>query len=623
MESIKWQRPKTTRVYVHPPVSNRMYTLWREGKVVLGDAKVAINDEYYNLISSGIRVLFGDGELDFHTNEYKVREDGIPVHKLFGKTDKLSVELTAYATAGLDSALRMKLTLSGNTSDRICERVGIMMRTAKESELVFSAPDLYDPYRSDLEEWRSLPASFAEYEGGLFVDGDRKIRISSQIPLAYDALSGIAFLEITLEAGESIDIYVDYSKGAMPSDSFDSGMAATVAFWEGELARITRLPLGITQDPHKLSVVKNLTVQILQCFARPIDSNRTFARQGGLQRQIWTYENMPVLESLMRIGNFEKYIDPIMELYFEDFWEPSGQVVPFGVHWAMTTGTVLYSFATYSLLRGRELYEKYADRAYRAFRWIKSTRRSVEETPALVAGLFPPMSSCDDILVFQSWSNTDSFNVIGLGKLAEAAEKYGDPRAAEIKSEYGEYKATMRGVWQRIIDESGDPDELDIPFAPKGDNEEISKKFIFISGASYVAVAIDMPREEAEKVLRYRRRNGTIRGGLYARMPDKNKTPCTKHNLDETGKCDVWYVSARDYYWFCYFLRHGEFDKCREILRDNEAFAMTDEFYMLERYKASDPWFTPWMPNASANGRTILMMLDMAKTDEDEQATSG
>ena len=70
MESMKWQRPKTTRVYIHPPMSNRMYTLWREGKVVLGDAKVAMNEEYFDLVSSGIRFLFGDGELDFRTNKF-------------------------------------------------------------------------------------------------------------------------------------------------------------------------------------------------------------------------------------------------------------------------------------------------------------------------------------------------------------------------------------------------------------------------------------------------------------------------------------------------------------------------------------------------------------------------
>ena len=40
---------------------------------------------------------------------------------------------------------------------------------------------------------------------------------------------------------------------------------------------------------------------------------------------------------------------------------------------------------------------------------------------------------------------------------------------------------------------------------------------------------------------------------------------------------------------------------------------MSKEFYMIERYKVSNEWFAPWMPNASANGRTILMMLDFAK----------
>ena len=595
-----------------------MYTLWREGKVILADAKVALREEYFDLVSSGVRFLFGDSELDFRTNKYKTRADGIPVHKLLGRKDNLSVELTVYATAGLDSALRLKLTLSNKTAESLTERVGIMMRTAKEGELVFSAPDVYDPYRSDLEEWRALPASFIASGDGLFTDGEggeRKIKLDSSVDFAYDSVAGVASADITLGEDESVDIYLDYSKGTLPTDSFESGMAATVAFWEGELARITKLPKSITGSSHQLSVIKSLTVQLLQCFARPIDSNRTFARQGGLQRQIWTYETMPVLESLMRIGDFEEYIDPIMELYFEDFQEESGQLVPFGIYWAMTTGTVLYSFATYSLIRGRELYERYADKAYRAFLWIKNTRRSVSETPELVGGLFPPMSSCDDPLVFQSWTNTDSFNVVGIGRLAEAAEKYGDPRAAEIKSEYEEYKAVMRAAWRRIIEENGDPEELDLPFAPKGDNEAISKKFVFLPGDSYFAIATDMPRDEAEKILRYRRRVGTIKDGLYDRMPDKNRTASTRHNLDETGKCDVWYVSAREYYWFCYFLRHSEYGKCREILRDNEAFAMTDEYYMLERYKVSDPWFAPWMPNASANGRTILMMVDMAEVD--------
>ena len=41
-------------------------------------------------------------------------------------------------------------------------------------------------------------------------------------------------------------------------------------------------------------------------------------------------------------------------------------------------------------------------------------------------------------------------------------------------------------------------------------------------------------------------------------------------------------------------------------------YAMTDEYYMIERHDDSDPYFLPWSPNASANGRTLMMLMDMA-----------
>ena len=152
-----------------------------------------------------------------------------------------------------------------------------------------------------------------------------------------------------------------------------------------------------------------------------------------------------------------------------------------------------------------------------------------------------------------------------------------------------------------------------MPYSPKGDNRKIAEKFAFIACDSYISLAIKMDREDVERILRYRRSIGVIKGGLYNRMPDKARTGSTICNLNSEGKCDVYYVNAHEYYWFLYFLERGEIDKCREIIDDNERYAMSKEFYMIERYKVSNEWFAPWMPNASANGRTILMMLDFAK----------
>ena len=43
---------------------------------------------------------------------------------------------------------------------------------------------------------------------------------------------------------------------------------------------------------------------------------------------------------------------------------------------------------------------------------------------------------------------------------------------------------------------------------------------------------------------------------------------------------------------------------------------MTDECVMVERYHQRDPYFVPWSPNASANGRFINMLLDIAESGE-------
>ena len=100
-------------------------------------------------------------------------------------------------------------------------------------------------------------------------------------------------------------------------------------------------------------------------------------------------------------------------------------------------------------------------------------------------------------------------------------------------------------------------------------------------------------------------------------MPDKasdiKESGSTRFNLDENGRCVAWYVCCHEYHWFKYFMRHGRLDMCERLLRGVYDYAMTDEYYMLERYNERDPYFAPWSPNASANGRTICMLLDFYK----------
>ena len=57
-----WQRQKNTVTYLHPPKSERIITLYREGKVMLGEVTLEKDNtvpSYYELISSGIWPVFG------------------------------------------------------------------------------------------------------------------------------------------------------------------------------------------------------------------------------------------------------------------------------------------------------------------------------------------------------------------------------------------------------------------------------------------------------------------------------------------------------------------------------------------------------------------------------------
>lgn len=604
-----WQRPKTTRMYLQPPKSESFYTLWLEGKVVFGEIGQNITD-YESMVSSGLWFLDENvRQLDFHRSSYAVRADGIPVHGLKNKLGDLDFTIECFATPKRKSSCYIKLTLKNPTVEKVCQRFGFYLRTAQERKLLSEAPDLYAPYAPDLTAWEPLPATWLKKDT-FFQDGARYLTIVGDVDFCFDETCGRAMASVNLPAGGTCETVFVYSTEAPEYGSYDLQKNNTISYWEQELAKITKLPSYITKNPEKVKMIKNLTVLLLQCFCYSTDGDYLLARQGGLQRQVWTFETKSVLEALCRIGDFDDYIAPVIDAYFEKFWTLTGEVVPFGIYWAMVTANVLESFSNYALIRGEAYFQKYRAKAMQSFDWIRRTRASTPETDLLSAGLFPPMSGCDDELVFQSWCNTDTQNLFGLEAFWQACKAFADPAADAVKAELEDYKAAIRRNFERIKADQEDPSLLEIPYSPKGNNAEIGKNFLFRAGSTGILCALDADYKDIQRVLNYHLQNGIARGGLYDRMKDGVARGSAKTNLDENGICTVWYVCCHEFSWFNLFMKHGKLDKCAEILADNEKYAMTDEYYMLERYNSRNPYFAPWLPNASANGRTILMMLD-------------
>ena len=165
----------------------------------------------------------------------------------------------------------------------------------------------------------------------------------------------------------------------------------------------------------------------------------------------------------------------------------------------------------------------------------------------------------------------------------------------------------MRGKYISAFEGS---DELKIPYSPAVPDELIYPTYEFGSFPCTFVDGVDISNEDFERVNNYYTRRGVFQGGLYFRMADKENDYACRENLDENGRCVVWYVCHDEYRIFKYFMRHGMVKRAEEVIKDNFKFAMTDEYYMCERYNQKNPRFAPWSPNASASGRTINMILD-------------
>ncbi len=603
----EWQRAITTRRYVHPPKSERFFTLWIDGKVVFGENTEPIRAPHTGIISRGLWFICGEGEImDFHTTENFTPENGIPVHGIKNSLGELSAEIETFASFERCSTCYIK-AVAKNNSEKI-EKFGFMIRTAREDVLVPGAPDLYESYRSNPEDWKNAASTF-KYDGKVLRDGEYYLTAPG---LDWDENKGIA--SVTLAPGEEKAFVMSFSKGEAFDFDYEAEKKKCVAAWEKELAKIDRVSEKIKANPEIFRAIENLTVQMLQCFTTTIGTNNIYPRQGGLQRQIWTGEADAMLEAMCKIGSFQDYLDPVMELYFNTFQAESGEMVPFGISWAMATATVIYTFAKYAESEGKEVWDKYSEQAYKAFKWMKETR--VKETYVdekgnkALKGLFPPRRACDDEFVFQAWTVTDSVNLRGLEAYISAAKKFGDSHVEEVIEEYKDYLSIMQEYFRDVVEKSDDKDAIEIPYSLTIPNEIVTKTFAFRVAEPRLLYNIKADREDIERVLKHDEKMEISKGGLYWRMKDGFVSGTSQYNMDENGKCIVWYVCDVEHYWFKIFMENGDRARAEEIIRDNFKFAMTDEYYMLERYKQNDPYFTPWMPNASANGRTVDMLMD-------------
>ena len=129
----RWEKPKTTRRYLHGPLSERLLTFWREGKLVFAENEHRADWRfpYAQQMAHGAWLVRGDGTaFDFKAAELNVTRGGEPDHSQYWLDDGVCVRLSACSPFGRKPSVFARATFSNESKSPVsrahkCEWINI------------------------------------------------------------------------------------------------------------------------------------------------------------------------------------------------------------------------------------------------------------------------------------------------------------------------------------------------------------------------------------------------------------------------------------------------------------------------------------------------------------------
>ncbi len=612
----------TPKRYLHAPFSENIVTMWPNAMVLIGEIDGGAfpqksqtgKVEESNSPSAAMTFLYKEKMLDFKKVKYSTHNDGLPIHKLSHDLGDFSIEMESFCNSERVSTVFTKLVIHNNTSEKISDVITLFARTAPEFDLLgISEPDGYTVYEPSASRWKLFP----EWEHGentvedkvnkycinYITDNKIKIVDSQKLFNNFVLNQGIYFY-FTLEANEDTVLYFSFGRNIKEKTfSYETELCEATAFWNSQLSRINIFPNKENPDFYKM--YRTLVSSGLQMFQYPKGCNYVLLRQGGLQRRIWP-ESLILMEALAKIGDFEEYYDRVLNTYFHVLQDESGKIVNFGQPWASVTGYALGAFSTVAK-KHKNLFDKYKMCAYKAFSWMQKTRVSNDDTSDLIKGLFPPAIASDYPGVAQYWSTTDAWNYCGYKKYAECLEFYNDENAKEVIKATEDYKNVLNSIFNKTINEYKEGDFL-LPLDARNKPllEAELQKLVTHNGQFQAFILLfsgiaGYGTENAQRVIDFY---------INTKKEYKNGLALPSQEANITSLGNQWYLNWVEYKLYFYCRNSGDDKLAKELLDAQFKYSMTNEFYLSERYDDHDAYFTPWCPNCSAIGRTLLMICD-------------
>ena len=621
---MAWQQPRTTKLYLHPPLCRRQITLWPDLKLVskmVGAAEGVEPDDH------GVRLLFGEDAkpVNWLDSAWTIRDDGFPLPTLRARWRTFDLTLEAFCEHVAQPVTWLRLTVTNRSLVPQAFELGLMGRTGLDGLLIGMRGDYYASYHPQLGQWAMIPNTW-RLESTRLTDGDHQLGIATPDDASLTWIErnptnvharDYASSRCVVDGHGTAHWLLTLSRTAQAPPTHTAWTQArhdAMAAWQQDLSALAIRP--DTDDPEIQRVFSSLVVQCLQMLAVDGDG-RTRPRQGARCDGVWPVEAIEWLGALDRIG-----LGAWAERgygFFRDRQlgpdDPSGDTGRFvGIeapHWTSETGGLLAGLG-YHLIRAADetLYLSWREPLLRAVDWIQAQRvQTADKADPLGRGLFPAGIGHDWQWEGQYWCFTDGWSYMGLCRAAEALETYQDAAAAQVRSAADAYGQALRDTLDLLYAGHEQdarfyvPNVLGVPerYPPYGPYHGDGPIALIRAGIIPATSCL------FEQVEAYFRHQGWMRNGLTAMMTD---SLLTQGYFADSWAGHTWYTSFSDYPWFTAWLERGDHDKANETLQAQLRYAMSSEFYMLERYADNDDTFCPWQPNASANGRTLMMLLD-------------
>lgn len=624
-----WQAPKTSRVCLHPTGSQRLVFVHPDMKIT--DLDLQDIGRHYNQPGFGVHLILGNepGDPDMEKTVWKKPQGGLPVYTLYNSDPNgCAVTMTAFCDTARIPATYCEVTVRNENNYPTDGVFGLLPRYNGMDHYLTGLHDCgYEPYNPNVYQWYlSRQNGFSPVaEDPMCAAAEDGYGVMRVLSVENAAVSWVSRKEqlnrflahdyyrftYRLSPGESATVRFVMRRGGVDNVlPFEDAFESCVRFWSAVQAKVKVLPDtdgSITEDMFRQSITQ--TLQHLQHYENPKNPDYVYPRQGDVGRFIWIWEAAHWLTMLDRVG-LSEYVTDAYRMFYDN-WQvtegiEAGKLANPYVHWDNNNGAAIWG-TTYHLLTvgDKALFEEFRPKLNLALQYIQYRRSLCRENE--VEGLFSTGRASDWGEEGQHWTYTDAVNVYGLSFMAQCYEKFQAEEAAYIRGVYEEYRGILLDVLKKFAREHAGERAYNMPHILGVPFEKTYNHCFYTDGCPYlVKLGIMDPNSEIfEQMEAFYRDMGLLddEHGLAGRMTNDDwGSPGLYGNVYYTGVAEVNWIEA--------WLARGEYEKAETYLRGVLRYNVTPEFIVSERYCSTDPWFTPFQPNASGSGRLCHLLLD-------------